>query len=170
MLIALTQEYNPAENYDRLDERTILTEDERSGETQVQTSAEYTGTNTVQHEGEGSTRETGSTQTETTVVGYNDTTPVQRPEGGSVITPNLESTQTSEDVTTNTRNLTDAGEQTTTRSDEGRSSVHDTLRSHGNIGVMLASTGVLAELDLRVTDILSTIAQEIVDTFTLGIY
>lgn len=171
MYAALHAQYNPIENYDRTEDRTLNTKhsgtdtDTNTLGTKVVTNRTGTesvhtdGTDTTNRTGTEKTVETGTNSTENQVSAYDATgyTPreksVNTPNLDSTRTPNLTDTRTPDLTETRTPDLTDTSTNSGSdvkKTDYGH--IEDGTehsRVHGNIGVTTNQQMIESELEMR---------------------
>lgn len=146
---AIIAEYNPLENYDREEDRTVTRDDETGNTRTLNTSTDVDGTITT----------SGTETTENSVSAENVN--VFEPDDRSVRTPNL--TDTHDMATKDTGTITDAG------TFDGSEIEHS--RIHGNIGVTTSQQMLISELDLVPRlDLIKYISDNYAAEFCLGVY
>lgn len=181
MYLALQTEYNPLENYDRIEDTTETLTKEGSEENEKTGSETDTKSGTESIEKQGSEIDTpNGTETVTTNENYNGY-------NSSQSVPVSDSTATTS--FTNRNNTRSFNQRKDVQSFQDRADTHsftdrkDTLsfvdRSdtrtidghiHGNIGVTTSQQMLESELQLRTYDLVNVIYKEIADHFLLSVY
>ena len=164
ILAAINAEYNPIENYDRMEERlqdrtenrTENRTEDKTGKT-VDSSSSSANSNT-------STNASSSTLSQR-AADNSETFRNVNQEIGSANSGGNSSTNSSGNSTQDiTEGLKEGIQGGTTEN------IVESLRVHGNIGVMTNQMMVSAELELRRYNIYEDIANRFVDKFLLGVY
>lgn len=161
---ALDAEYNPIENSDRYEDHLEdYTRDLKESDNYTRDLKEndnYTRNLTDS----GNNNSSGSTQNSRT--GYNS--------GDLQVTGSSRSEDHSDDTRSYTgsddRNKGYTGGDNRNKGYTGGDTRHTVIHTHGNIGVTSNQQMVLAELELRQTDIYSIIVNEFIDKFCIGVY
>lgn len=156
IIAAVSAEYNPIENYDRKEDRTQgRTENRTEDKTGVtsDSSNSTTGTNSNTTSNSNSTSQRAADNSEA-FRNVNKEIGSATSAGNSTATSSGNSTQ----------NVTEGIKSGTTEN------LVESLRVHGNIGVMTNQMMVQAELDLRRYNIYEDICNRFVDKFLLGVY
>lgn len=164
ILAAINAEYNPIENYDRIEDRTEgRTSDTTHGRTENK-SGNTTSSNSGRSDSTTSTN-SGSTSTSLRAADNSETfrnTDQQVGSANSGGTSNVTSSGSA------TEHMT---EGTTENITEGtKEDIVGSSRIHGNIGVMTNQMMVSAELELRRYNIYEDICNRFVDKFLIGVY
>ena len=172
----LNMEYNPIENYDRMEEWNDAETENKTGSetTSTENNSEISNTSVVTNATEGSTTDTtGSTgSTENTVSAYDAGTyqPSDKSETANDISQEGTS---SENSTTNSSSSTTGNETTSgsrnTTDNIGRNSLR-TGRAHGNIGVTTSQQMLQAELDVQRFNIYDQITDLFLTEFCILVY
>lgn len=172
----LNMEYNPIENYDRMEEWNDAETENKTGSetTSTENNSEISNTSVVTNATEGSTTDTtGSTgSTENTVSAYDASTyqPSDKSETANDISQEGTS---SENSTTNSSSSTTGNETTSgsrnTTDNIGRNSLR-TGRAHGNIGVTTSQQMLQAELDVQRFNIYDQITDLFLTEFCILVY
>lgn len=145
MIQALTEEYNPLHNYDRLETWTDSSEKSESRD----------GSSASSSSGTGST--SGSGTDTTTVAGFNDQS--------NLVNKDRVSSSTSANSSSSSD---DESEYSETTGEEGLTSHEGRIR--GNIGVTTSAQMLAGELEIRREDIYKIITKEFIQMFCLGVY
>lgn len=153
---ALNIDYNPLENYDRMDDFTIT-----DVGTTAKTVNETSNTSSTGHSTDVSSG-TGSTDTENTVSAYNS----------SVYENDNKSHTDTTNSTSGTTDLSNIGSMTGNTTDNGihDNTNHNTGRSHGNIGVTTSQQMLQQELDVQYWNLYDKITDLFLGEFTIPIY
>ena len=181
MYLAIQTEYNPLENYDRVEDTTETLTKEGTEETAKtgSESNEKTGTESVEKQGsETSTPDgTETVTTQNNFNGYNSSqsVPVQDSSQTTTFTQrsdtlsftnrkDVQSFQNRKDTIsfTDRKDTLSFDERTDTRTIDGH--------IHGNIGVTTSQQMLESELQIRVYDLATVIYKDIADHFLLSVY
>lgn len=161
---ALDAEYNPIENTDRyedhLEDYTRDLNESDNYTRDLKENDNYTRNLTDS----GNSNSSGSTQNSRT--GYNS---------GDLQVTDSSSSEDHSDVTrsytgSDDRNKGYTGSDTRNKGFTGGDTRHTVIHTHGNIGVTTNQRMVLAEVEVRQTDIYSIIVNEFIDKFCIGVY
>ena len=181
MYQALLTEYNPLENYDRIEDttETLTKEGEENTEYSGSESDEKQGTESLEKQGSEVYTPTGTEKVETknNYNGFNSSTSVPVSDGSSETSFDQRADTTSfnqrKDVTsfnqrkdvhsfTDRKDTLSFDDRTDTRVIDGH--------IHGNIGVTTSQQMLESELQLRLYDLANVIYKDIARTFLLSIY
>ena len=141
MITALTEEYNPLHNYDRIESWTDAHEN--------------SGTKDGSSTNSGTGAATGSGTDTTTVAGFNDQS--------NLVNKDRVSSSSNSSTSSDTEN-----EYSESTGEEGMST-HEG-RVQGNIGVTTSAQMLAGELEIRKNDIYRIIIKEFIQMFCLGVY
>lgn len=196
IIAAVNKEYNPIENYDRTEDRTLKTTGTESSSAQKSDSHTENGSHADEEHTTGSGEEhaTNSASANSTSSSGTDTeTTNQRAADNSQSFLNTtkeigEATSTGENTSTSsgsadtaksdrtdvfgsgTNSLTSSGTGNETHSGSRAEDVIEKLRVHGNIGVTTNQQMVSAEIDLRRYNIYEDITNRFTDKFLYGVW
>ena len=198
MYVALTTEYNPLENYDRIEDttETLAKEGEENNEKTGSESNEKTGSESSEKTGSEANEKTGSetttptgSETVTTQQNYNgfnssDSVPVQDSESTTSFDQRSDTLSfTNRKDTLSFTNRKDTLSFTNRKDTLSFTDRKDTLsfkdrvdtrtidgHIHGNIGVTTSQQMLQSELDLRLYDLAEVIYKEIASHFLLSVY
>lgn len=168
--LALEAEYNPIHNYDRHEEWSE--HEEGDYKNRVENSGDETtrDTGTVQTTETGTTTEkTTNMETERTVSAFNENS--YQPDEKSVVNGTVQRTpNTTQTVTPNTTQVLERATAEDGTGDDRRDKTH-TAHLYGNIGVTTSQQMIQAEIDLRKSNNMYTVAAELfADDLLLMLY
>ena len=172
----LNMEYNPLENYDRMEDWTDNETENRHGQesTSTENHSGISNTSGVTNERHGTSSDTtgSSGSSENTVSAYDASTyqPSDKTETSNSVT---QSGTTSDMTTTNSSYSTTGNEHSSgskTSSDNMGRRLNKTGRAHGNIGVTTSQQMLQAELDVQRFNIYDQITDLFLTEFCILVY
>lgn len=172
----LNTEYNPLENYDRMEEWNDAETENKTGSesTQTENYSAISNTSGVTNEQHGTSSDTtGSNGTSTNTVSAYDASTYQPSDQTETYNNVTQSGTTSDMTTTNSSSSTNGNETTSgsrsTTDNIGRNSLR-TGRAHGNIGTMTSQQMLQAELDVQRFNIYDQITDLFLTEFCILVY
>lgn len=180
IIAAVNKEYNPIENYDRTEDRTLKTTGSSSNNEQHSDSHTESGSHSGEehavnraHAGSETRSDSDTTTTNQRAADNSEAfmnTTKEIGDANSTGASVSDSNGSADTATSGSNSLTHSGNAALVQSGSRAEDVTEKLRVHGNIGVTTNQQMVSAEIDLRRYNIYEDITNRFTDKFLYGVW
>ena len=180
IIAAVNKEYNPIENYDRTEDRTLKTTGSSSNNEQHSDSHTESGSHSGEehavnraHAGSETRSDSDTTTTNQRAADNSEAfmnTTKEIGDASSTGASVSDSNGSADTATSGSNSLTHSGNAALVQSGSRAEDVTEKLRVHGNIGVTTNQQMVSAEIDLRRYNIYEDITNRFTDKFLYGVW
>ena len=165
---ALNIDYNPLENYDRMEEWSDVGSRTNTGTVSDSGTITNTGTQSTESTGKDNFKESGNTTSSDEISAYNSNS-FQNDKKNTTNSSNSSETNTT-NRNTRTDNLSESNSNTRTDNLSEKTNSNRTGRAHGNIGVTTSQQMLQSELDIAKWNIYEQITDLFLSEFCIMVY